>query len=95
MRLLVFWAVDSDFERHEFDCDYDADAFKKLWDNRKNIGARFYDLNARGYNDSRWQYGILSLVDFELDYNDEELDGGYWCVVLELDEEYVKKIVEE
>jgi len=95
MRLLVFWAVSSKFERHEFDCDYDEDAFKRLWDNRKKIGARFYDLNARNYNDSMWQYGIASLSDLEDDYNDEMLDGGYWCLILELDEDFVKQIVEE
>lgn len=95
MRILVFWSVDSDFERHEFDCDTDEYAFEQLWKNRDEVGARFFDMGARMYNDSNWQHGIASLADFEDDYNNEELDGGYWCLILDLDENYVKQIVEE
>lgn len=95
MRLIAFWSVDSDFDRDAFECMSVVDAVSILYHKRDEIGTKFYDLDARSYNDSLWQDGIRSLSDFEDDYNYEDLDGGFWCKVFELDEEYVKEIINE
>ena len=93
MRLLVFWSVSSDYDRDDFDLGTEVDAFKSLWGKREDIGARFYDLDAKSYNDCLYQYGIMSVPDLEDDYNNEDLDGGYWCKVLNVPTKKVYEVI--
>lgn len=95
MKILAFWSVDSEFERDAFECMPAVDAFDLLWHKRDELNARFYDLDARLYNDSDWQNGIGSISDFEDDYNDEILDGGMWCKMLYINKEDVKLTINE
>lgn len=77
---IVFYRVDNslNYGRHEFDglCDQPKeilDMLQKLPEDE----VKFY--NADEYS---WQTKEPSLTDFEQDYNDEELDGGWWVIVL-------------
>lgn len=77
---IVFYRVDNalNYGRHEFDglCDQPKeilDMLQKLPDDEVKI------YNADEYH---WQTKEPSLTDFEQDYNDEELDGGWWVIVL-------------
>ena len=81
--IIAFYKVGNslDYERHSFDalCDEPEkvlEMLKKLPDEELKI----YDANNYGYA-HRIQ---PNLADFEDDYNDEELDGGWWSVVLKL-----------
>lgn len=95
MKILAFWSAGSELERDAFECMSELDAFDILWHKRDELSALFYDLDARLYNDSKWQHDIRSMSDFEDDYNDEYLDGGMWCKMLYIDEEDVKQIINE
>jgi len=71
---LAFYKVNNsqDFGRHEFDSIYDdrqaiIDKLGKLSDEELMC----YDVSS---------FGTLS--EFACDYNDELLDGGWWCVVI-------------
>ena len=91
MRLLVFWTADEDSAL--FDGMGPIEAFETLYRHREELGARIYDLDAMNYNDSMQQDGIKSMSDFEDDYNNEDLDGGFWSMVLEVGDSFVKRIV--
>lgn len=95
MKLLVFWSVGTKFDRDGFELMDDVVVFNTLYHKRDELGTKIYDLDARLYNDTMWQYGIGSLSDLEDDYNNEDLDGGYWCKVLFIDEKDVKQIIGE
>ena len=96
MTILVFWTAGNyEVERHTLDNVSDLDAFDILWHKRDELGARFYDMDTSSYSAPFGQYGILNASDFEEDYNDEMLDGGFWCKVLSVDEEDVKQIINE
>lgn len=73
----------------------DVEAFDILWHKRDELDARFYNMDTSSYSDPFGQYGILNASDFEEDYNNEELDGGQWTKVMRIDEEDVRKIVED
>lgn len=75
---IAFYKVDNslNYGRHEFDTNRPETIIEKL--QRLPEGeVKFYD--ADKYS---WQSRTLSLVDFEEDYNDEELDGGWWCIII-------------
>lgn len=92
MTILAFWTVDSyEVERHTLDDVSDKDAFDILWHKRDEMNVRFYDMTERGIGNF---YLMGDPYDFEEDYNNEDLDGGWWTKVLMLDEEYVKQIIE-
>lgn len=96
MTILAFWEVGSyDVERRTLDNVSDVEAFDILWHKRDELDARFYNMDTSSYSDPFGQYGILNASDFEEDYNNEELDGGQWTKVMRIDEEDVRKIVEE
>ena len=92
MTILVFYAVDNDFdwERHTFDELSDEQAFEMMWEERGSDDLHFYDVESRDYG-SR----ILNGDEFEMDYNDELLDGGWWVKVLHVSPEFFNQITTE
>lgn len=71
---LAFYKVDNskNYERHTFDmwCDR-PQVIKEMLSELKDEELRMYNM------------GNMYDVDFfQEDYNDEELDGGWWCVVI-------------
>lgn len=78
---IAFYKVNNslNYERHEFDqfCDQPQEVLDML-QRLPEDEVKFYD--ADKYN---WQSETPSLADFENDYNDEELDGGWWCIVIQ------------
>lgn len=77
---IAFYKVDNslNYERHEFDqfCDRPQEVLDML-QRLPEDEVRFYD--AGKYS---WQSKEPTLADFENDYNDEELDGGWWCIII-------------
>ena len=77
---IAFYKVNNslNYERHEFDqfCDQPQEVLDML-QRLPEDEVKFYD--ADKYS---WQSETPSLADFENDYNDEELDGGWWCVII-------------
>ena len=80
---IVFYKIDNslNYDRHEFDalCDKPQEILDML-QQLPDEEVKFYD--ADQYS---WQSKSPSLTDFEEDYNDEELDGGWWCIVLPIE----------
>ena len=78
---IAFYKVDNslNYERHEFDqfCDQPQEIMDML-QRLPEEEVKFY--NADKYS---WQSKEPTLADFESDYNDEELDGGWWCIVIQ------------
>lgn len=78
---IAFYKVNNslNYERHEFDqfCDQPQEVLDML-QRLPEDEVKFYD--ADKYS---WQSEAPSLADFENDYNDEELDGGWWCIVIQ------------
>lgn len=78
---IAFYKVNNslNYERHEFDqfCDQSQEVLDML-QRLPEDEVKFYD--ADKYS---WQSKTPSLADFENDYNDEELDGGWWCIVIQ------------
>lgn len=72
--LIAFYAVNNrlNYGRHEFDNIYDNP--EEILERLSKLG----DEELRIYDMSR----ILDIYDFQEDYNDEMLDGGWWCVVI-------------
>ena len=76
---LVFYKVENskNYERHTFDSIYDKrDEILRMLHQLKEDEWRTYDMNRR-----EWK-GSPSALDFEEDYNDEFLDGGWWCIAI-------------
>lgn len=97
MTILAFWQVgNAGFERGDLDCISHEEAFEKLWKNQYDLCARFYDLESFACDDA---YGLHNYIgnadDFEVDYNNEELDGGLWCKAMLVSSDYVSSIVVE
>ena len=107
MTILAFYSVETDdfgFERHTFDDMLDEEAFEMLykariedaenWNNR----IHFYDVesfdgeNANGFFD---QYGIFDSTQMQEDFNDEELDNGYWMKILHIPSDDVNMIIKK
>lgn len=89
--VLVFYPVDCSYGRDSFDA-FDTDKkedcisiYKSL---RNVIGIHLYDMGT----DSRNTRATMSRAEFIEDYNDEMMDGGYWCISLNAinDEDLVK-----
>lgn len=66
-----FYPVDNNmgYDRHEFDSYTDSKTIAEMLS--KVDGLKVYNLES-------------DLYDLMEDYNDEELDGGYWMIVLDL-----------
>lgn len=72
--ILAFYKVDNskNYERHTFDYLYDKpEVIKKMLSELNDDELHCYDM------DNNVDRSI-----FEDDYNDEVLDGGWWCVVI-------------
>lgn len=101
MTLLVFYEVlnELDWQRDEFDADIDEFAFKRLWENRKKVGARFFDMNRRWHEPELAALAgdeIEGCYWFEDAFNDEEFDyGDWWCKCLQVPDDIVKQIIQE
>lgn len=70
---IVFYSVTNelDYDRHSFDFDDAIDAMGKLL--KLHAAQRaIYCLT----KECQW---CMNLKEFELDYNDEIFDGGWWC----------------
>ena len=71
---LAFYKVynSKNYERHTFDKWYDKpDVIKNMLSELSDEELRMYDM------DDRYDVDF-----FQEDYNDEELDGGWWCIVI-------------
>lgn len=76
---LAFYKVENskNFERHTFDNIYDKrEEILRMLNQLKEDEWRAYDMNRREWN------GSPNALDFEEDYNDEFLDGGWWCIAI-------------
>lgn len=84
-KYLVFYPVGNElsYGRHAFDLMTDEEAWEEL---QKLEGAMVYDMTR---SDRRGR--MLDMCDFIEDYNDEELDGGWWSIILTLPEEQVEE----
>ena len=76
---LAFYKVENSLglERNSFDCEESEKIMETL--------AQLPDGECKVYDMSRYGYGKEpgpNAADFETDYNDEELDGGWWCIVI-------------
>ncbi len=71
---LAFYKVDNskNYERHTFDmlCDR-PQVIKEMLSELSDEELRMYSMDNK--------YDIIALED---DYNDEVIDGGWWCVVI-------------
>ena len=76
---IAFYTVDNhlNYGRHEFDA---------IWDNPDEICEKIAKLNddeLRVYDlSTAYQSPGPNVCDFMEDYNDELLDGGWWCVII-------------
>lgn len=88
---LFFYKVDNDreFTRDFFDGMQPEKAAEILTDlNDEEGGVVFYDLD-NSHPNGRFR----NMQDFVEDYNDEELDGGYWSLLLDISYEKMREIV--
>ena len=78
--ILAFYKVSNsqNYERHTFDYYYDnGKKIEEMLSLLKDDEVKYYDLTK-----SEWSSRTPCMTDFVEDYNDEELDGGWWCVVI-------------
>lgn len=71
---LAFYKVDNskDYERHTFDNLYDSpQVIKEMLSELRDDEFRVYDMD-----------NSIDRSIFQDEYNDEDLDGGWWCVVI-------------
>lgn len=71
---LAFYKVDNsqDYDRHTFDSIYDnPEKIKEMLSKLSDEELRMYDMDNKDDKE-----------DFEDDYNDEVLDGGWWLWIL-------------
>lgn len=75
---IAFYKVDNslNYERHEFDTNRPETIIEKL-QLLPDDEVKFYD--SKEYS---WSTRTPSLADFEEDFNDEELDCGWWCIII-------------
>ena len=76
---IVFYKVNNvcEYSRSSFNGDT-PDVIRKKLSELPEDQVRFYDLDHYGYG----SVPAPNLADFQEDYNDEEFDGGWWCIVL-------------
>ena len=75
---IAFYKVDNslNYERHTFDTFRPETIIEKL-KLLPDDEVKFYDAN-----EYSWSTRTPSLADFETDFNDEELDCGWWCIII-------------
>ena len=78
---LAFYKVSNSqgYDRNEFDCDTTSVIKEKL-SRLSDDELKVYDMNNYGWKGNTPSPNI---ADFVEDYNDEELDGGWWCVCID------------
>lgn len=81
IRLMMFYPVTGDNDRYEYDMD-GREVLEKVKD---DDSVRIYDID----NNSRF---FMNMLDFEDNYNDELLDGGYWMTLITVSENDFKEI---
>lgn len=76
--LLAFYKVDNSkgYERHTFEC-LDAEETLSMLQKLEEDEWHLYDLSTDSYSTR-----TLSVADLQENYNDCDLDGGYWCIVI-------------
>ena len=66
--------------------NFNRQTFFNIYDKREAILQKLSQLKDeewRTYDMSRYEgCGSPNALDFQEEYNDEELDGGWWCVVI-------------
>lgn len=77
--LLAFYSIDNsgDYTRDSFNDMTDDEIIKSL--------SELLDDEVKFYDMSHYGYGAVpspNMADFVEDYNDELLDGGWWCIAL-------------
>lgn len=78
---IAFYKVDNslNYGRHEFDqfCDQPQEVLDML--------QRLPDEEVKFYNADQYSFQskVPTLADFETDYNDGEIDGGWWCIIID------------
>ena len=77
--ILAFYRVDNNlgYGRHTFDDMSNDEIIEKL--------SKLDECDLRIYKADCYGYGAVpapNLADFEYDFNNEELDGGWWCIVI-------------
>ena len=90
MIIVAFYIVDC-AGRHEYDDWYHADAFKELL-KLDGDDVRFYAVDF-GYHEIPQGCILRSQEEFEDDYNNEELDGGWWSKTLMIPTDDVNEIL--
>lgn len=79
--VLAFYSVDGNYGRDSFD-GYNTNAKEDCIEIVKKLSegtyVRLYDMGT----DSRNTRATMSRAEFIEDYNDEMMDGGYWCISL-------------
>lgn len=89
--VLAFYSVDGNYGRDSFD-GYNTNAKEDCIEIIKKLNegtyVRYYDMGT----DSQSTMASFNRNEFVNDYNDEMLDGGYWCICLNAinDEDLVK-----
>lgn len=78
MRYAVFYPVNNNkgYDRHTFDNYTDDKIIAEML--REVDGLKVYNLDCTN------RAKEVCLYDLVEDYNDEELDGGYWMIILNL-----------
>lgn len=78
MRYAVFYPVNNnkEYDRHTFDTYTDDKIIAEML--REVDGIKVYNLECNNRAED------VCLYDLVEDYNNEELDGGYWMIVLNL-----------
>lgn len=73
---LAFYKVENSLglERHSFDCEDKSEKIMETLAKLPDGECKVYDMDNYGWG--------TNAADFEEDYNDEELDGGWWCIVI-------------
>ena len=79
--VLAFYSVDGNYGRDSFD-GYNTNAKEDCIEIVKKLSegtyVRYYDMGT----DSQSTMASLNRNEFVNDYNDEMMDGGYWCICL-------------
>ena len=83
--IIAFYKVENSLglERHSFDNEEDGKKILETLAQLPDGECKVYDMSVYGYGN----LPCPNAVDFKEDYNNEELDGGWWCVVIKKDED--------
>ena len=79
--IIAFYKVDNslNYDRHSFDYIRDnSEEIKRQLSLLPDEELKIYDMNSYGYGNMP----SPNMADFEDDYNDEILDGGWWCIII-------------